>query len=178
MQETEWKSRVFQAWLQNDQDELARLRSLLDWDGIGRSLREEATTSQQPAQPKIRTAEETHPTYQHNYKNGICILKGCGAKLEDDPIASATYRAIIRTASEAIAEMEAEQPAAPQEGQQAKPQSKVGQYISCQTCHKPAGDQATKESGTCQDCKGRIIREGRQREANRANLRAHLAANS
>ena len=41
-----------------------------------------------------------------------------------------------------------------------------------------AGDQATKESGTCQDCKGRIIREGRQREANRANLRAHLAANS
>jgi len=71
-----------------------------------------------------------------------------------------------------------DQPAAPQEGQQAKPQSKVGQYISCQTCHKPAGDQATKESGTCQDCKGRIIREGRQREANRANLRAHLAANS
>ena len=68
------------------------------------------------------------------------------------------------------------QPAAPQEGH--KPQSKVGQYISCQTCHKPAGDQATKESGTCQDCKGRIIREGRQREANRANLRAHLAANS
>jgi len=70
------------------------------------------------------------------------------------------------------------QPAAPQEGQQAKPQSKVGQYISCQTCHKPAGDQQTKESGTCQDCKARIIREGRQREANRANLRAHLAANS
>ena len=58
------------------------------------------------------------------------------------------------------------------------PQSKVGQYISCQTCHKPAGDQATKESGTCQDCKGRIIRERRQREANRANLRSHLAANS
>jgi hypothetical protein len=74
--------------------------------------------------------------------------------------------------------MEAEQPAAPQEGQQAKPQSKVGQYISCQTCHKPAGDQATKESGTCHDCKAQIVREGRQREANRANLRAHLAANS
>jgi hypothetical protein len=70
------------------------------------------------------------------------------------------------------------QPAAPQEGQQAKPQSKVGQYISCQTCHKPAGDQATKESGTCHDCKAQIVREGRQREANRANLRAHLAANS
>jgi hypothetical protein len=72
----------------------------------------------------------------------------------------------------------ATQPAAPQEGQQAKPQSKVGQYISCQTCHKPAGDQATKESGTCHDCKAQIVREGRQREANRANLRAHLAANS
>ena len=68
--------------------------------------------------------------------------------------------------------------AAPQEGQQAKPQSKVGQYISCQTCHKPAGDQQTKDSGTCQECTGRIIREGRQREANRANLRSHLAANS
>jgi len=84
----------------------------------------------------------------------------------------------VATITAYLSSGEGEQPAAPQEGQQTKPQSKVGQYISCQTCHKPAGDQATKDSGTCQDCTGRIIREGRQREANRANLRAHLAANS
>jgi hypothetical protein len=59
------------------------------------------------------------------------------------------------------------QPAAPQEGQQAKPQSKVGQYISCQTCHKPAGDQATKESGTCHDCRQAIIMAGHAREADK-----------
>ena len=55
--------------------------------------------------------------------------------------------------------------ARPQEGKGMKPQSRVGQYISCQTCHKPAGDHATKESGTCYDCSQRIIAEGRKREA-------------
>lgn len=29
---------------------------------------------------------------------------------------------------------------------------KALQYLSCQTCHKPAGDRHTKETGTCFDC--------------------------
>ncbi len=33
-----------------------------------------------------------------------------------------------------------------------KPQSKVGQYISCQTCQKPAGDHHTKKVGMCHAC--------------------------
>ena len=41
------------------------------------------------------------------------------------------------------------------------------QYLSCQTCHKPAGDRATKESGTCYDCKQAIIAAGHLREAER-----------
>ena len=48
-----------------------------------------------------------------------------------------------------------------------KPQSKVGQYISCQYCHKPAGDQQTKENGYCQDCKEKTIAAGHEREAAR-----------
>lgn len=44
-------------------------------------------------------------------------------------------------------------------------QSKVGQYISCQTCHKPAGDHQTKDSGTCYDCAQAIIAAGHKREA-------------
>jgi len=39
------------------------------------------------------------------------------------------------------------------------------QYISCQTCHKPAGDRQTKESGTCHDCRESIIAGGHRREA-------------
>ena len=44
------------------------------------------------------------------------------------------------------------------------PQSKVGQYISCQYCHKPAGDRQTKENGYCQDCKAEIVSAGHERE--------------
>jgi hypothetical protein len=54
-----------------------------------------------------------------------------------------------------------------QKARETRPQSKVGQYISCQTCHKPAGDQATKESGTCQDCRQAIITAGHAREADK-----------
>ena len=35
------------------------------------------------------------------------------------------------------------------------------QYLSCQTCHKPAGNSQTKESGTCYDCAQRIIADHR-----------------
>ena len=45
------------------------------------------------------------------------------------------------------------------------PQSKVGQYISCQYCHKPAGDRQTKDEGICYDCKREIIAAGHEREA-------------
>lgn len=34
---------------------------------------------------------------------------------------------------------------------------KALQYLSCQTCHKPAGDRHTKETGTCFDCQREII---------------------
>jgi hypothetical protein len=41
-------------------------------------------------------------------------------------------------------------------------------YLSCQYCHKPAGDQQTKESGVCQDCKQKMVDEGHAREANKS----------
>ena len=46
-----------------------------------------------------------------------------------------------------------------------KPQSKVGQYISCQYCYKPAGDHQTKVQGICYDCKQKMVDEGHAREA-------------
>ncbi len=50
------------------------------------------------------------------------------------------------------------------------------QYLSCQTCHKPAGDRQTKDSGTCYDCAQRIITEGHQREAERERIHAETLA--
>lgn len=55
MMESEWKARVFEAWLMNDQQELARLRNVLDYDGIGRSLREEATQKAYEASEEFKT---------------------------------------------------------------------------------------------------------------------------
>ena len=37
-------------------------------------------------------------------------------------------------------------------------------YLSCQYCHKPAGDRQTKENGYCQDCKAEIVSAGHERE--------------
>jgi hypothetical protein len=42
---------------------------------------------------------------------------------------------------------------------------KATRYISCQTCHKPAGDHHTKDAGTCFDCEREIIAAGHRREA-------------
>ena len=47
------------------------------------------------------------------------------------------------------------------------------QYLSCQTCHKPAGNRQTKESGTCYDCKQTIIAAGHLREALKESERIH-----
>jgi len=44
---------------------------------------------------------------------------------------------------------------------------KALQYLSCQTCHKPAGDRHTKETGTCFDCQREIIAAGHRREDER-----------
>ncbi len=44
---------------------------------------------------------------------------------------------------------------------------KALQYLSCQTCHKPAGDRHTKETGTCFDCQREIIAAGHRREEER-----------
>ena len=44
---------------------------------------------------------------------------------------------------------------------------KALQYISCQTCHRPAGDRHTKSTGTCFDCSREIIAAGRRREDER-----------
>ncbi len=43
-------------------------------------------------------------------------------------------------------------------------------YISCQTCHKPAGDHHTIDTGTCYDCERAIIAAGHQREAEKDEL--------
>ena len=38
-------------------------------------------------------------------------------------------------------------------------------YLSCQYCHRPAGDQQTKENGYCYDCKQKMVDEGHSTEA-------------
>jgi len=38
-------------------------------------------------------------------------------------------------------------------------------YISCQTCHKPAGDQYTVTTGMCHNCASELIAAGHRREA-------------
>jgi hypothetical protein len=44
---------------------------------------------------------------------------------------------------------------------------KALQYLSCQTCHQPAGDRHTKKTGMCFDCQREIIAAGHRREDER-----------
>ena len=66
---SQWKNAVWSAWIRNDQQELANLRSLIVSDGTGRFLHEEAK----------HLTNDAHPGYQHAYKNGHCIYNGCTA---------------------------------------------------------------------------------------------------
>ena len=75
-----------------------------------------------------------------------------------------------------------------EQGDQQAPAEKPIVYLSCQYCNEPAGDRQTKEQGICHDCKQKMVDEGHawredeenksahQRRADRANLRARLAA--
>jgi len=50
------------------------------------------------------------------------------------------------------------------EMEQPAPAEKPIVYLSCQYCHKPAGDQHTKENGYCYYCKAEMVAAGHARE--------------
>ncbi|MGO8792900.1 MAG: hypothetical protein ACLQVL_36695 [Terriglobia bacterium] len=55
---------------------------------------------------------------------------------------------------------------------------KALQYLSCQTCHKPAGDRHTKDTGTCFDCEREIIAAGHRREEEKETAQWYTCAMS
>jgi ribosomal protein L37AE/L43A len=61
-----------------------------------------------------------------------------------------------------------------EQGDQQAPAEMPIVYLSCQYCHKPAGDRQTKEQGICHDCKQKMVDEGHAWEENNERKRRRV----
>ena len=136
---------------------------------------------------------DAHPTYQHNWKNGRCTLRGCKAeqpaphsdretlgdyinRVVDEPAPAGSVDGDWPTCKHCGSNLgdddEIDEPdeetgtCTTCKAKRPAPAEKPIVYLSCQYCHAPAGNRETTKTGICYDCKRKMIDEGHAWEEN------------